>query len=187
MARPHSAFTARICTALMLAVPFAGAPAVSKAGDRPLLDRLRDGGYVLLVRPFALHDPTIGPSRRGRCGIVDEMPIAHATALGARLRNEGVSVTRVLASPDCRAQQTATAAFGDAEALEPADAASDRQTWRSHHVEQLVRAIPPRGNLVVVLDKVEIDRLTDRVVAPGEVLVAHPQGAQLGVDGSIGP
>lgn len=88
--------------------------------DSALLGALREGGLVIFLR----HAET-GSSAPDQAGAVlgdcttqrnlDATGRAQAVAIGAAMRQLDIPVTRVLASPFCRAMETAALAFGWAE------------------------------------------------------------------------
>jgi hypothetical protein len=115
--KPRSTLLA--CTALMPLLHLCGA-SVARADDVELWDRLRGGGYVLVVRlPVAPGAPAAVSSSRGGCvasrGSGDDLSRA-AQRIGEVFRERGVPLARVMAPPACPLLESARIAFGSAEA-----------------------------------------------------------------------
>lgn len=86
--------------------------------DPSLLDRLRQGGYVLYLR-HASTDFSQNDSRMTSyedCSTqrnLTDKGRAEARALGAHVKRLGIPIGRVYASPFCRTMETARLAFGE--------------------------------------------------------------------------
>lgn len=152
-----------------------------------LLERLRRGGLVLLMR-HAATDPGLGDPagfRLDDCATQRNLSAAgreDARRIGARLREERVPIGAVLTSLWCRCRETAQIAFGRAEDWEPLSSFFDfphREPEFTERVKQRIatyaRRSPP-GNVVMVTHNVNIAALTRHSVGTGELVVVRPEG-----------
>lgn len=159
------------------------------AADEALWDKLKEGGYVLLIR-HAATPLTKAPTPSSRGGCVHERDLSDAgqtlaRKLGTVFREHGVPVARVVSSPGCPSVETAQIAFGRAEPWTDLDPSVDRHARLSRSVTALVNGTSQSGNLVVVTDKLVISDLTDRTVSAGDVLVLKRAGEQLDIQGLL--
>jgi phosphohistidine phosphatase SixA len=163
--------------------------AAQAADDSPeaLWKRLREGGYVVLVR-HAATGPGLGDPpgyRIDDCASQRNLSAegrADAARIGAAFRRERVAVDRVLSSPWCRCLDTARIAFGDAEPWDPLGSFFDvphRENELTETVKRRIAGYGSRkatGNLVMVTHNVNIAALTRLSVGTGEVVVVKPDG-----------
>lgn len=173
------------CTAMMPLLHLCGAP-LAAADDGDLWDRLRGGGYVLVVRlPVAPGAPAAVPSSRGGCVTQhesgDETALA-AQRIGDALRERGIPVAKVMVPPGCALRETARLAFGSAEPWTTDDGESPSRQWLA---QSLAGYVPAQGNLVFVTDKRTISELTGRTVTVGEFVVLAVDAGRLGVRGQL--
>jgi phosphohistidine phosphatase SixA len=155
-----------------------------------LLTDLRHGGYVLYFRhaatDFSQNDEKM--KRYEDCAdqrnLIDKGR-ADARAAGAAIRQLGIPVERVLASPFCRTMETAQLLFGRAEKMVevrggPATSAgSDRYAPLTKILATPVRA---GGNLVVVSHGNPFYSVAGPpYLAEGEAAVLRPLGADFQV------
>lgn len=127
--------------------------------DVPLLASLRAGGLVIFLRHAETGSaaPDQAAAVLGDCSTqrnLDAAGRAQALRIGAAIRELGIPVARVLASPFCRTMETAALAFGTAEP-EPAlslprhvDAAAHDAMGEA--LRGLLPEQPPSGNWVMV-------------------------------------
>lgn len=96
-----------------------GSTPIEDLSGQQLVEALRDGGYVLLLRHTETSEGGIDAlASLGDCAAQRSLTEAgrqDARDLGAAVEQLGVPVGRVLASPFCRTTETAELAFGRAE------------------------------------------------------------------------
>jgi phosphohistidine phosphatase SixA len=186
-----SVMSLRIVRTLVLLVGICGAAAAARADETDAWAALRAGGHVALMRhtdaPGAAGDPpgfTLEDcatqrnlSAKGR---------ADATAIGARIRSEGIAFEKILSSPWCRCLDTARlmdlgpveteATFSNVVVL------NDQAEALTDGARTLIRAWKGRGTLLAVTHGANIRALIGISPASGEIVVVA-----IGVDGSIEP
>lgn len=187
--------------AALLVVPLAGTPlahaagaASADAGDTSAWDALRAGSIVLFRHANA---PGVGDPqafRLGDCSTqrnLDAAGRAQARRIGERLRAQGVTVGKVLASQWCRTLETAELAFPGRVTAEAAFNSffQDRNNAARQTAQARSLLLPwsGPGALVVVTHQVNISALTDSFTASGEGIVLRPLGQQLKIVGRIQP
>jgi phosphohistidine phosphatase SixA len=166
----------RLVLALLLLL--GGAPATLAAPD-PLLERLRAGGAVLLLRHATAPGTGDPPGfRRDDCATQRNLSAAgraEAERLGARLRDAAIPIGRVLTSAWCRARETAELLeLGPVEPYAPLDsffAARDRGPEQVRALEAFIRDWSGPGNAVLVTHQVNITGVTGIVPRSGEAVV----------------
>lgn len=188
-------FTSRCSLVLWLVVVAFGAAigearqAASLSG-RGLVDALRQGGYVLVMRhasaPAAL--PTAATAHAGNARLerqLSEAGTRGATEMGRAVRALGVPIGRVWSSPTFRARQTAVAlALGTADVVE---SLGEGDASMQDPTPGLVRALvahaseaPARGtNTVLITHSPNVGgAFPDQKpgLAEGEVVVTRPDG-----------
>ena len=165
----------------------------TRAQDGPLRDearlwpRLRQGGYVLLIRhagtEAGLGDPP--GYRLDDCATQRNLSPEgreEARRLGERIRKERVPIARVYTSPWCRCRETARLAFGKAEDWEPLSSFFDAPHREAEAAERVRKRIAsyatrkPAGNVVMVTHNVNIAALTRLSVGTGEIVAVRPDG-----------
>lgn len=149
---------------------------------------LQRGGAVVLVR-HASTEAGIGDPpgfKVDDCATQRNLSSAgreESRRLGAAFRKYGIQVGKLYASPWCRTLETARLAFGEPQVLESlASGFNDpsRVQARAESIKQLISrqaAELPRGaNIVMVTHMVNIQAISGRSVAMGEVVVLKPDG-----------
>jgi broad specificity phosphatase PhoE len=161
--------------------------AAPAAADSGLLEKLRSGGLVLLIRHSAT-GPGLGDPpgyRLDDCATQRNLSEAgkdHARRLGDYLRRERVPIERVYTSPWCRCRDTATLAFGRAEDWDPLSSFFDVPHREPEFTESVKKRIAsygvrkPQGNVVMVTHNVNIAALTRFSVGVGEIVAVRPEG-----------
>ncbi|HEX6231602.1 MAG TPA: histidine phosphatase family protein [Jiangellaceae bacterium] len=141
----------------------------------PVVNALRDGGHVLVLRHTATGsgvDTTDDPTDCERQRNLSSEGRADAEAIGRALDELGIPISDVRASPMCRTMDTARLAFGETEAderlLQSADPAGVRTL--------LEAATPPDGNRVLVGHQGSILEATGVDLEEGEMAVFGPDG-----------
>lgn len=156
------------------------------SGER-LVEALRDGGYVLVIRHTATEEGgTDDPTQLEDCAPQRELTDEgrqQARDLGAALDDLDVPVERVLASPYCRTRETAELAFGKDvvetdEALLPlpgTGAPGNDEAIAA--VAELVSQEPPEdANLAIVTHISVIEPVTGATPEEGGSSVFAPEG-----------
>lgn len=193
--RPDSTRRNTLLAALALAVVTASpARATGALTDAATWNILRTGGIVLFRHANA---PGVGDPpgfRLGDCGTqrnLDAAGRAQAQRIGARLREQGVTVGKVLASQWCRTRDTAELAFPGRVTPQAAFNSffedRDNAPQQTSAARALLLAWNGPGALVVVTHQVNISALTDGFTASGEGIVLRRLGQQLEVVGRIAP
>lgn len=163
---------------------FIGAPAI--AADGSIWSKLKQGGYVLLIRhgpvdtmthstnPDAEFDNCIGQNNLSPQGQQE------AAQTGRAFKRHRIPIGAVLAGPYCRTQDTARIAFGHVQvwdALDLLTALPDVEAAkRTEAVSARIGQYSGRKNLVLVTHKPNIDALTLELLEPGTILVLQPGG-----------
>ncbi len=162
------AATASLLIALLLAPP---ALAQWEALGRP--------GTVAIMR-HAIAPGTGDPAdfRLGDCSTqrnLDERGRAQARAIGAAIREAGITIDRVLTSQWCRSRETAELlGLGPVEEMPALNSFFGDRSTRDAQTEQLrafLAELPGDQRVVMVTHQVNITALTGRGVASGEVFV----------------
>jgi broad specificity phosphatase PhoE len=155
--------------------------------DDALWDKVRAGGYVLMIR-HAATDPGVGDPpgfKLEDCATQRNLNAPgreQARRLGERLRKERVPIAKVYTSPWCRCRETATLAFGKAEdweALSNIFDQRDREADRSQRVSKRVGGYAdrkPGGNVVMMTHGINISALTKISPAFAGIVVLRPDG-----------
>lgn len=162
------------------------------AEQQRLWGLLAKGGHVVLIR-HTTTVPGIGDPPNfslGDCATqrnLSEIGRDEAKRIGAEFKRRNVPIGDVLSSPWCRCVDTAKLAFGKVEVWEPLSS-SFRLTDKSAGMADVVKrriqrfgAEPskpgePRGNLILVTHQFNINDVTGRSVAMGEMVIARPDG-----------
>ncbi len=151
-----------------------------------LLDRLRDGGLVLLVRhERTTLDPTPDlenpmPSGCERERNLSEVGRASAAAFGEVLDALAVPISVVMTSPYCRNVEHARLAFGRVDRITPALIGPDGQDRSFDDVrEDLYRIVDgldfTAGNAVLIAHGGNMMALTKTMLDEGDALVLRPR------------
>jgi broad specificity phosphatase PhoE len=160
----------------------------------PVLDALRDGGCVLLLR-HARTEPGIGDPpgfRLGDCATQRNLSVdgrEQAARLGAALRASGVAIGPVRSSRWCRCLDTARLAFGRVEPWPTLDSFFADRTGADAQTAALRRwALAFRGpdNAALVTHQVNVSALLGGWIGMGETIVLRPRGGSLETVGRFG-
>jgi virginiamycin B lyase len=164
-----------------------------------LLERVREGGYVLVFRHAAtdFSKPDADPVVLGDCATQRNLSgegRADARSIGAGARRAGIRLGRVLASPFCRTLQTARLAFRRATAhpaLLNTITAEHDSDWRRQirAARVLFGRAPAAGTTdVLVTHGSVVTDVTGDTLAEGEALVLRPSaGGRFRVVGRLQP
>jgi len=164
----------------------APAPNVELQG-RALRTALRSGGYILYFRHLSTD---FGQNDERMTGYEDcstqrnltDAGRAEARAIGAKIRELGIPVGEVLASPFCRTMETARLIFGHATAT-PAVRGGPAQLdspARYAALRELLATHVPRGTNVAIASHGNPFRAVvgGTYLAEGEAAVVEPRGAE---------
>jgi broad specificity phosphatase PhoE len=172
-------------------------PAKPISHDR-LLAELRNGGYVLYFRHTSTDFSRDDARSQSDDDCDNQRPLAdrgrsEARAVGAAIRELGIPVGSVLASPRCRTMETAILAFGRAEktAAVRGGPAQPEQADRYAGLRQLLATrVEPGANLVISSHGNPFYAVAGKpYLAEGEGAVVRPLGedfevvARIRVDG----
>jgi phosphohistidine phosphatase SixA len=153
--------------------------------DDALWALLRGGGQVVMVR-HALTTPGVGDPpgmKLDDCSTqrnLSDEGRAHARQLGEAFRQRGIPVGQVLASPWCRAIETARLAFDKVPAISPplgnVFGRPERTAGQLAGLKPLAGQKPLGGNTVMVSHGSTILALTGVSPDTAEMVVLTPQG-----------
>jgi phosphohistidine phosphatase SixA len=176
--------------ALALAQPTTSAPTTGEAAQAQLVQDLRQGGLVVLIR-HAETEPGVGdppgfrpddcPTQRN----LNEAGRAQARRLGQWFRQHAIEPTRVRASPWCRTRETAMLAFGKSEdwpALSNLIGDRSRQAEHAMEVLDAISTVGPQDLVVLVSHGVTINAFIGQYLQQGEMVVVRP-GARASANG----
>jgi phosphohistidine phosphatase SixA len=160
-------------------------PAVAGDADgEGLWRRLREGGYVVLMR-HAATVPGVGDPENFKLGVcatqrnLSDRGREDARRIGTAFRERHVPVSQVLSSRWCRCVDTAQLAFGRARPESMVDSMfNDDDAARQAKVRALRAYLSARkeaGNLVLVTHDINIRVLVGESLAQGEMVVALAQ------------
>lgn len=182
--------TARLLLCLLLLTGCAAVdtpePDGPLSGER-LVEELRDGGYVIVIRHTAteaggVDDPTrvedCAPQRE-----LSEEGRRQARDLGRAIEDLGVPVGRVLASPYCRTRETAELAFGKDEVTTDERLLPLPGTGKPGNEQAILEAArligaraPERSNTAIVTHISVIEPVTGATPEEGGSTVFAPEG-----------
>lgn len=180
----------RALLALALLGAFAGCGEADHAtrptGPLEVVDRLRDGGYVVYLRHAATDH-----SQKDRLGVpltdcggqrnLNDAGRAQARSIGEAWRALGLPLGDVLASGYCRTRQTAELAFGRATIVPtltgiPAEMVGT-YTGRVRALRRMLGTKPPDGeNTVIVGHIANLEAATKFQIEEGDSAVFEPLG-----------
>jgi phosphohistidine phosphatase SixA len=157
-------------------------------GEPPLVDDMREGGLVLVMR-HAKTESTTPPNESLRsCDRQRNLSAEgreQARAIGEAMRELEIPIGEVRSSPMCRTRDTARLAFGrveiDRDLLTPGVIGTiEDDDRRIAALRQMVRDAPPEGtNTVLVTHTGNIGGALEESVEEGEIL-AYDRGRLLG-------
>ena len=162
-----------------------------------LVEALRDGGYVVVLRHTATTEGgTDDPARVADCSIQRNLSPEgrqQASELGDAVEQLDIPVGRVLTSPYCRTLDTAVLAFGDDvekdEALLPLPGAgAPGQEEAIARVEELVAQEPEEGqNTFLVSHLSTIEPATGATPEEGGAVVFEPEDGEFRLVAEVPP
>lgn len=166
----------------------AGPLPLRQGGGTSLLAGLGDGGFVLLFRHAATDrsQKDVDYQNLANCETqrnLSEGGRAQARAVGAAIERLGIPIGAVLASPYCRALETARLAFGRADSSDDlvSELSDDTPEGRGRLTAgllALLATVPAPGtNTVLVTHTLNIESALGFEVDEGEAVVARPDGA----------
>lgn len=152
--------------------------------DRALLDALRRGGLVLVLRHAATEQRTDERERLRSCALQRNLSAdgrAQARALGRDMRGLEIPLGDVRASPMCRARDTARLAFGratlDRDLVSPGVIGTVRDDdRRAQRLRRIVDTPPAPGtNTVLVTHTGNIGAAFGLSIGEGELAAWRPR------------
>lgn len=156
------------------------------AVDTAIWSKLKQGGYVILVRHGPVDTMTHSTHPRAEfencVGQNNLSPEGQSQAkhIGRAFKKNRVPIGEVLSGPYCRVQDTARIAFGKVRVWEALDLQTalpeEEGVKRNEEVAARVGAYQGKKNLVLVTHKPNIDALTLELIEPGTVLILKPDG-----------
>jgi phosphohistidine phosphatase SixA len=156
--------------------------------EPPLVDDLREGGHVLVLRHAATGMATDQREFLSSCSLQRNLSRAgreQARAIGAAMRELDIPIGEVRTSPMCRAHDTAVLAFGratiDADLVSPGVVDTvEEDERRALELRDLVSESPADGtNTVLVTHTGNIGAALDESIEEGEML-AYADGRLAG-------
>jgi phosphohistidine phosphatase SixA len=153
--------------------------------DPSLVEKLRQGGYVLYMRHASTDFTQNDVNSRSFEDCANQRNLtdkgrAEARAVGEHIKRLGVPVGAVLASPFCRTMETARLAFGKATPMQEVRGgplASD-DPKRYEGLRKILSAPVPKGENLVVSSHGNPFRAVagPPYLAEGEIAVVQPEG-----------
>jgi phosphohistidine phosphatase SixA len=176
-----------ITAVLALACALAVSGQAQELSGSGLVNALRRGGYVLVMRhassPRETPDAkTANPDNTSRERQLDDTGRTTATAMGAALKQLAIPIGQVFTSPTYRARETVRLlSLKDAMPIEElGDAGRSMQAAGDAQAEWLHKTVAraPMGNTLVVTHQPNIARAFPNAsdIADGETLVFKPDG-----------
>jgi virginiamycin B lyase len=167
-------------------VPTTTLPASTFQPSDPLLAGLRAGGHVLVMLPTQSAGRDRDLRDLGDCAAQRELTgagRAQARELGAAIRQLAIPVAPVLASPLCRARDTAWLAFGQVQASSALEPPADRDAATRGRAGARLRALAARApragvNTVLVTHEATVVAAFGITPADGEALVYRPSAGR---------
>jgi broad specificity phosphatase PhoE len=160
-------------------------PSGAELQGRALLTALRGGGYILYFRhtstDFGQNDERLtGYEDCARQRNLTDAGRAEARAIGANIRDLGIPIGDVLASPFCRTMETARLMFGRAAAAPTVRGGPAQPDSADRYAElrNLLATPVPRGTNLVIASHGNPFRavVAGQYLAEGEAAVIAPRG-----------
>jgi hypothetical protein len=155
------------------------------APDNALVEKLREGGYVLYMRHASTDFSQNDANSRSFEDCANQRNLTdkgrdEARAVGKHIKRLGIPVGTVLASPFCRTMETARLAFGKATPMQEARGgpAQTEDPKRYEGLKKLLSSPVPKGeNRVISSHGNPFHALAGApYLAEGEIAVVQPQG-----------
>jgi hypothetical protein len=155
------------------------------APDNALVEKLREGGYVLYMRHASTDFSQNDANSRSFEDCSNQRNLTdkgrdEARAIGKHIKRLGIPVGTVLASPFCRTMETARLAFGKATPMQEARGgpAQTEDPKRYEGLKKLLSSPVPKGdNRVISSHGNPFHALAGPpYLAEGEIAVVQPQG-----------
>lgn len=186
--------------AALLLAGFAALPATAQSNADDLVERMREGGFVLYIRHAQTeadyaNQVTADPADCATQRVRSRTGWTQARTIGAAITMLDIPVGEVLASQYCRAWQTADLAFGrhaETEALnfEPAEDYTEAQlaAMRDRVAPLIAAPVPAGTNRVIVGHDDPFEAVTGIYPEPqGVTYVLSVEGGGIRVLGQIPP
>jgi len=167
--------------------------ATASFASEPLWDRLKQGGYVLLIR-HAITTPGAGDPpgfKLDDCRTQRNLSSEgreQAKRLGEAFRSHAIPVSEVRSSHWCRCLETARLAFGKAQpwsALNSMYADRSREAEQNREIGTLAANVKSPDNIVLVTHGANVASILGIHPAPAEIVIAQSQRGELKLIGRI--
>lgn len=171
------------------------APAVAQQPPRAMVDALKQGGFVIVIRHGRTNESPALPRDASPTSLADcsgqtmltEAGQDQARAIGTAFRNAGIPVGKVLGSGLCRALDTGRLAFGRVEPSEalliesfvPVAGAPVPPPWpqRVEKMKELIATVPEAGtNTVLITHFPNIKAALGIQMNFGDAAIVQPDG-----------
>ncbi len=157
------------------------------AADPPNWERLRKGGFVLLMRHASTVSAGVDPRGYKLTDCATQLALsdegrAEAIRIGEALKEQRIPIGKVYTSPFCRCRDTAMLTFGTAEDWAPLGTTfyePDKEADYTQRVKQRIGSYSTKdmgGNIAMITHNTNIAALTKLSIAHGEIVVVRPDG-----------
>jgi phosphohistidine phosphatase SixA len=193
MAEKAHEYCAYIFLWLLFSLCLAPHAAAAELSGQALIDRIKQGGVVLVMRHAQTVPGTGDPAnfKLSDCATqrnLSEEGRAQSARIGAALREAGITFTAVRSSAWCRCKDTARIGFGDYTVWAQLNSFFDARTSEPLQTAALVRALQllkPNQTELWVTHQVNITALTGAVPAMSEILAVRFEGSRAQVLGRL--
>lgn len=173
-------------TSLLFVLILTSGSAFAEIDDHALVEKLRSGGYVILVR-HALTDfsqSDTDPSNLTNCETQRNLNQAgrdQSVAIGQAIQSLSIPVGKVLSSEYCRCVETAELAFGKVETRQDLNSfmsvPQEEKTRRVNAIKDLLGILPATGTNTFLVTHRHMLRQASGVELPeGGAAVFKPEG-----------
>ncbi|MCU7845909.1 MAG: c-type cytochrome [Candidatus Thiodiazotropha sp. (ex Monitilora ramsayi)] len=136
--------------------------------------KLEDGGLVVLLS--AKSNSSCGENQK-----LSDQAKRQAMRIGKQFKSQGITIDKVISSPECFSKETAHTAFGKVEAVDHLASLSDlpesQATAYTEALEQRISSYSGKGNLVIVTHESNINAISFEKLSDQYFLVMAPLGA----------
>ena len=154
-------------------------------GHQALLQALAEGGKVIMMRHASTEaaEPAVSMNLSGDCTQEQNLSAegrAEAQAIAAAFKAHSIKIDKVYSSEFCRARDTATIAFGGAEAWNALNLAesmsADDSAFLMLDVQEKNGDFSGKGNMVMVTHRSNINTITFVQTEPANMVILQPDG-----------
>lgn len=163
-------------------------PLAAQQGFSDPWEKLRDGGFILLIRhavaPGTGDPPNFDVNDCATQRNLSEEGREQSRAMGKAFKREKVPILNVFSSQWCRCRDTARLAFGSYEVFPPINSFFPKPEQEAQQTADTMEYLRQQnlsgGNLILVTHQVNITALTGVFPRQGEIIVTR-----LNVDGQL--